>query len=246
MRQMVERIRVIVWNEGRHEQRNAAVRAVYPEGIHGAIAAALREQTDLAVRTATLDAPEHGLTEEALRETDALLWWGHIAHEEVREEVAERVVRHVLEGMGLIVLHSGHLSKVFRRLMGTSCTLKWREADERERIWNVEPGHPVAAGIGETIELERTEMYGERFDVPPPERVVFISWYEGGEVFRSGCTWERGYGRVFYLAPGHETYPIYYQPQIRRVLVNAVRWVRPRVRREHACRNVPPLEKLGG
>lgn len=221
---MTSPIRVTVWNEFRHEKVHEKVMKVYPEGIHGAIAQHLRHQDGLVVRTATLDEPEHGLTEEVLAETDVLTWWGHMAHREVKDEVVDRVYQRVLDGMGLIVLHSGHFSKIFKRLMGTTCDLKWREANEKERLWVVEPGHPIAEGIGEYIEIPHTEMYGERFDIPAPDTLVFVSWFEGGEVFRSGCCYRRNKGRIFYFRPGHETLPIYYQPEVLRVITNAVRW----------------------
>lgn len=237
-------INVTVWNEFRHEKKNAAVKKIYPDGMHAVIAKSLSAHADLRVRTATLDEPEHGLTEQALAETDVLTWWGHVAHGEVSDTVVERVQRRVLEGMGLIVLHSGHYSKIFRRLMGTNCSLKWREMAEKERLWNIEPGHPITEGIGEYIELPNTEMYGERFDIPTPDKLIFISWFEGGEVFRSGCCWDRGHGRVFYFRPGHETYPIYHNPQIQKVLANAVRWAAPRVNIKDNCPNVKELEKL--
>ncbi|MDY7094214.1 MAG: ThuA domain-containing protein [Acidobacteriota bacterium] len=216
--------RILVWNEGRHEQQDPAVQAIYPQGIHGALAEGLEEHGYEAVRTATLDDPGQGLAEETLGETDVLLWWGHRAHEEVSDEAVERVQRRVLAGMGLVVLHSAHFSKIFRRLMGTRCTLKWREAGERERLWVVEPGHPIAAGLGDGFSLDHEEMYGEPFEVPPPEELVLISWFEGGEVFRSGCCYRRGRGRIFYFRPGHETHPTYHHPQVRRVLANAVGW----------------------
>ncbi|HHV94482.1 MAG TPA: trehalose utilization protein ThuA [Firmicutes bacterium] len=219
-------IRVTVWNENRHEQINEAVRRVYPDGIHGAIADHLRTQ-GMQVRTATLDEPEHGLTDEVLADTDVLIWWGHIAHHEVSDEVVDRVHRRVLDGMGLIALHSAHHSKIFRKLMGTTCDLKWREMGEKERLWVVEPGHPIAEGIGEYIELPNTEMYGEQFDIPAPDTLVFISWFAGGEVFRSGCCFYRGRGKIFYFRPGHETYPIFYNNDVQRVLTNAVRWAAP-------------------
>jgi len=241
---MSEPIRVTVWNEFRHEKENAAVQKIYPDGIHAAIAGALSKQPDLRVRAAWLDQPEHGLDEASLADTDVLIWWGHRAHDEVQDAVVTRVHHRVLEGMGLIVLHSGHFSKIFRRLMGTHCSLKWREAAEKERLWNIEPGHPITAGIGEYFELPNTEMYGERFDIPAPDKLIFISWFQGGEVFRSGCCWERGHGRIFYFRPGHETYPIYYNPNVQRVLVNAARWAKPRIIQEHACPNVQPLEPL--
>lgn len=217
-------IRVTVWGEYRHEKKNPLVAKVYPNGMHNAIADALRQHPNLSVRTATLDEPEHGLTDEVLANTDVLTWWGHVAHGEVRDDIVEKVRQRVLDGMGLIVLHSGHFSKIFIKLMGTTCNLKWREADEHERIWVVNPGHPIAAGLGETIEIEKEEMYGERFDIPEPETLVFVSWFQGGEVFRSGCCYTRGKGRIFYFRPGHETYPTYYHPDVQKVIANAVNW----------------------
>ncbi len=220
----MDKIRVTVWGEYRHEKKNPKVAAVYPDGMHHAIAGGLRAFPGFVVRTATLDEPDHGLTDTVLQETDVLTWWGHTAHNEVRDEIVERVRQRVLDGMGLIVLHSGHFSKIFKTLMGTSCDLKWREAGENERIWVVEPGHPIAEGLGETIEIEHEEMYGERFDIPTPETLVFVSWFAGGEVFRSGCCYTRGKGRIFYFRPGHETFPTYFHPDVRRVIANAARW----------------------
>ncbi|WP_135825164.1 ThuA domain-containing protein [Halorussus ruber] len=214
---------VTVWNEYRVEKEDEEAREVYPDGIHEAIADFLRDE-GFDAQTATIDEPEHGLTDEVLDETGVLTWWGHEAHEEVEDEVVERVRQRVLEGMGLLVLHSGHFSKIFKRLMGTTCDLKWREEGEKERLWTVEPGHPIAEGIPESIEVPEAEMYGERFDVPAPDALVFTSWFEGGEVFRSGCCYRRGAGRIFYFRPGHETYPIYHQPEIQKVLANAVEW----------------------
>lgn len=216
--------RVTVWNEYRHEREHDAVAEVYPEGIHAVISEALSEHPEIETQTATLDEPEHGLTSDLLDETDVLTWWGHMAHDEVKDDIAARVTERVLDGMGLVVLHSGHYSKVFKRLMGTSCSLKWREVAETERLWVTAPAHPIAAGIEEYIEIPETEMYGEHFDVPAPDHLVFTSWFEGGEVFRSGCCYERGKGRVFYFRPGHETYPIYRQEEIRDVLRNACLW----------------------
>jgi len=217
---------VTVWNEFRHERENETVAEVYPDGIHTVIADTLSE-AGFETQTATLDEPEHGLTEGVLDDTDVLTWWGHAAHDEVREEIVDRVCERVREGMGLIVLHSGHYSKPFTRLMGTSCSLKWREAAETERLWVLEPGHPIADGIDEHIEIDEAEMYGERFDIPAPDTLVFTSWFEGGEVFRSGCCYRRGNGRIFYFRPGHETYPIYHNESIQRVIANAVAWAAP-------------------
>ena len=223
---MTDRICVTVWNENIHEQKNPAVQKVYPDGIHEALASGLRKSLGeaVALRTATLEQPEHGLTEPILAETDVLLWWGHLAHHEVENAIVSRVHQRVLDGMGLIVLHSGHLSKIFGRLMGTRCSLRWREGDDREVVWTVAPNHPIARGVDPAIVLARHEMYGEFFDIPAPDELVFISNFSGGEVFRSGCCWRRGKGRVFYFSPGHETYPIYHHPEIKKVLANAVQW----------------------
>ncbi|CDK38804.1 ThuA domain-containing protein [Halorubrum sp. AJ67] len=236
--------RVTVWNEYRHERESDVVADVYPDGIHAVVAEALREGGH-EVRTATLDeGPDHGLSESVLDDTDVLVWWGHAAHDEVRDAVADRVHEHVLDGTGLIVLHSAHYSKIFKKLMGTSCSLKWREAAERERLWTIEPSHPIADGIGETIELDETEMYGERFDVPAPDTLVFTSWFEGGETFRSGCCYRRGSGKVFYFRPGHETYPIYYDEDVRQVLRNAVDWAAPGDGPTPTFGNAEPREEI--
>lgn len=222
-------IRVLVWNENWHESTQPHVAELYPEGIHGAIAAGLTELLgdEVQVRTATLDEPEHGLTEEALADTDVLLWWGHVKHGDVADAVVARVHQHVLGGLGLIVLHSGHYSKIFKALMGTTCGLSWRNEGEREIVWTVEPTHPIAVGIEQPFVIEAQEMYGEHFDVPPPEELVFTSWFAGGEVFRSGMTFRRGRGKIFYFSPGDQEYPVYYHRQVRQVLANAVCWARP-------------------
>jgi len=194
--------------------------------MHATLAEGLA-RTGLAIRTATLDEAEQGLPETVLTTTDVLIWWGHLAHDEVSDALVERVHQRVLDGMGLIVLHSGHYSKIFRRLMGTNCSLQWREADDRERLWVTAPGHPIVEGIGAYIDIEREEMYGEYFDIPQPETLVFVSWFTGGEVFRSGCCYTRGQGRIFYFRPGHESFPTYHHPEVQRVIANAVRWAAP-------------------
>ncbi|MFU0799820.1 MAG: ThuA domain-containing protein [Xylanivirga thermophila] len=237
-------IHVTVWNENRHEKTNEKVANLYPKGIHGAIADFLSKEKDMEIRTATLDEPSHGLTDEVLEWTDVLLWWGHKAHDEVQDEIVEKVYNRVLKGMGLIVLHSAHFSKIFKKLMGSSCDLKWREIGEKERIWVVEPGHPIAKGLGEYFEVPNAEMYGERFDIPSPDTLVFLSWFEGGEVFRSGCCYNRGNGKIFYFRPGHETYPIYYQEEVQQVIKNAVRWTAPTDGPKSNFGNVKPLEKI--
>lgn len=237
---MTGALRVTVWNEFRHELSNPEVAAVYPDGIHGALAEPLR-RAGHSVATATLDEPEHGLTEAVIAATDVLLWWGHKAHDAVDDAIVERVHQRVLDGMGLVALHSAHFSKPFKRLMGTGCDLKWREDGRPERLWVVAPAHPIAAGIPDHIALPREEMYGEPFDVPAPDELVFISWFEGGEVFRSGCCYSRGQGRIFYFRPGHETYPTYHDPAIQRIIANAVAWTAPVDRPPPVRGHFPPL-----
>ncbi len=220
-------IRVTVWGENVHEQKNKTVQSIYPEGMHTVIADGLREDPAFEVRTATLQEAEHGLTQDVLDNTDVLTWWGHCAHGQVDDKIVDRVQKRVLEGMGLLVLHSGHYAKIFKRLMGTTCSLTWREAGEKERLWVCNPGHPIVQGLGPYFEVPNAEMYGEPFGVPTPDETIFISWFEGGEVFRSGLVYRRGNGKIFYFRPGHETYPIYYQKEIKLVLKNAAKWARP-------------------
>jgi trehalose utilization protein len=222
-------MRVTVWGENVHEQRDESVRALYPDGMHTAIAAGLRAVLGdgVDVRTATLQEPEHGLGDAVLAETDVLTWWGHAAHDEVDDAVVARVRGRVLDGMGLLALHSAHYSKIFTALMGTSCGLRWRNEGERELVWTVAPGHPVAAGVPQPLVIDAQEMYGEHFDIPQPDELVFISSFAGGEVFRSGCAFTRGRGRIFYFSPGDQEYPVYHHPAVQRVLANAVLWAAP-------------------
>ncbi len=217
-------IRVTIWNENEHEKTNKLVQQLYPDGIHNAVAKAFAGDAAFTTTTATLDQPEHGLTVDRLAKTDVLIWWGHKAHGAVSDEIVERVQQRVWEGMGLIVLHSGHFSKIFKRLMGTPCALKWREAGEAERVWILNRNHPIAAGLPECIEIEHEEMYGEPFSIPEPLETVMISWFEGGEVFRSGVTYQRGAGRIFYFRPGHEAYPTYHNAEVLKVIRNAAGW----------------------
>lgn len=238
-------IRVTVWNEFRHEKHDDTVKQLYPEGIHGLIAADLNKHAGVQARLAALDEPEHGLSSEVLAATDVLIWWGHLAHAEVDDAIVDRIQQRVLEGMGLIVLHSGHHSKIFRRLMGTSCNVLWREAGEKERLWVIEPDHPIVADIDASFVLPHEEMYGESFDIPAPDELVMVSWFAGGEVFRSGCCFHRGNGRIFYFRPGHETYPTFHDENVKRIISNAVHWAAPtRVARPRIIEPRPPLEAL--
>lgn len=239
-------MRVTVFNEYLHELEDERVARIYPDGIHAALGAAIEEYVPGAqVRSATLREPEHGLPQAVVDDTDVMLWWGHKAHGEVSDAVAERVQRAVLDGMGLVALHSGHLAKPFLRLLGTYGSLKWREADEKERLWNLQPSHPVLEGVPDHFELEQEEMYGERFDVPEPDELLMISWFQGGEVFRSLMTWRRGHGRVVYFRPGHETYPTYHQPHVRRIVANCTKYAARRISRDDsACPNPAALESV--
>lgn len=224
----MKKIKVTVWNEYLHELQSEEIAAIYPEGIHGCIAGFL-QAAGMETRTATLRQADNGLPQDVLDATDVLVWWGHIAHGEVDDATVERVYRRVQQGMGLIVLHSGHASKIMHRLMGTDTVeLKWRESSDKEILWCVMPSHPIAAGLpDEKIVLEEEETYGEPFGIPTPDELVFISWFSGGEVFRSGCCYYRGLGRIFYFKPGHETFPVYHDKAIQQVITNAVRWAAP-------------------
>ena len=236
-------MKVTVWNENQHEKKDPTVLENYPGGLHGYIANFLKCD-DIEVRTATLDDEECGLTDEVLADTDVLVWWGHRAHDMVPDSVVDRVQKYVLSGMGLIVLHSGHHSKIFRRLMGTTCNLKWRD-NTHERIWTIKPNHPIAAGVPETFVLDPEEMYGECFDIPNPEEIIFMGWFNGGEVFRSGCTWTRGHGNIFYFQPGHETNRSFQNEHVQRIITNAVRWACPINKNiPLVCPHVQPVENI--
>jgi trehalose utilization protein len=223
------KINVTIWNEFVHEVEHEPVRKVYPDGIHNAVAKGISGLGDFNIRTATLAEKEHGLTDDVLKTTDVMIWWGHMAHDKVDDAIVEKVRLQVLSGMGLIVLHSGHYSKIFQRLMGTFCSLKWREADEKERLWNLEPSHPIMQDIPDYFELAQEEMYGERFDIPTPEKLLMVSWFQGGEVFRSLCTWQRGHGSVVYFRPGHETFPTYFNEHVLKIIANSCTWASRKV-----------------
>lgn len=234
-------IRVTIFNEFVHEKTEDAVKSIYPNGIHNALQNHLQNE-EIAVRTVTLDDPECGLSEEVLTNTDVLIWWGHIAHDKVPDEVARRVQNAVLSGLGAIFLHSAHHSKPFKLLMGTPCSLSWREDGDREYLWPCDPSHPIVQGIGRYIQLEHEETYAEPFSIPEPDKLIFIGNFEGGEVMRAGCCYRRGYGKIFYFQPGHETFPIYHNPQIITVIRNAIHWAVSDFRQEIDC---PHISKIG-
>ncbi|GHV24244.1 trehalose utilization protein ThuA [Spirochaetia bacterium] len=241
-------INVMIFNENVHETTVEAVRAIYPEGIHGAIKSFLEKDSAIGkIRCATLADHRETLSKEALDDTDVLVWWGHMKHHEVDDEAVGRVIRRVLDGMGFIALHSGHASKPFQRLLGTDTyLLRWREAGEKVRLWNIAKNHPITQGLSETFTVPHDETYGEPFGIPDPDQLIFLSWFQGGEAFRSGCTWRRGEGKIFYLQNGHETFPVYHQKEIQLVITNAVKWAAP-VQRccviDRGGPNAPALEK---
>lgn len=230
-------VKVTIFNEFAHERENQKVAEIYPEGIHMALKKGL-EDDEISIRTVTLDTVSE-ITKELLDDTDVLIWWGHIRHHLVPDEIAILVKDAVLRGMGAIFLHSGHHSKPFKFLMGTSCNLTWREDGDRELLWVVNPAHPIAQGIGRFVNIEHEETYGEPFGIPEPQQTVFIANFEGGEVLRAGCCWRKENGKVFYFQPGHETFPIYYNEEILRIIKNAIHWAKPDYRiNELTCPHV--------
>lgn len=239
-------MKVTVWNENLHEKEIPRVTELYPGGLHGFIANFVKDTEGVElVRTATLDEPECGLTDEVLADTDVLIWWGHMGHDRVPNEIVDRVQKRILQGMGLIVLHSGHESKIFQRMMGTTCRLRWRD-DTYERMFTCLPSHPIAEGIPEHFEIGIEETYGEFFDIPQPDELIFLSWFDNGDAFRGGCTFHRGYGKIFYFQPGHETNPSYHNPYVQKIIQNAVKWAyNKNSRKELGSAHInPSLEEL--
>ena len=240
-------IRVTVWNEYYHEVDDDHVRELYPKGIHGCIADFLGTEDDIVVKTVTMKDENFGITEELLENTDVLIWWSHYMCNALPDEIAKMVQQAVLKGMGAIFLHSAHTSKPFRMLMGTSCNLCWRADDDKERLWVVDPAHPIVQGIGRYFELPAEEMYGEPFGIPEPDKLVLSAWFEGGETFRAGCCWRRGDGKVFYFQPGHEWFPTYYDKNVQTIIKNAVRWAYNDYRaKEFGCKQVDRIEPKRG
>ncbi len=221
------KINVTVWNEFRHEKTDDVCRALYPDGLHTTIKQFLDTDETLNVRLAALDDPDCGLPDEVLESTDVLIWWGHLHHGEVPEELANKIRDRVWLGkMGFIALHSAHKSKPFRKIIGTNGNLSWGR-NQREVLWNMLPGHPITAGIPDHFTLESEELYCEPFYIPQPDELIFAGWYEDGCVFRSGACYFRGAGKLFYFQPGHETCRSFFNPYVRKIINNAVHWAVP-------------------
>lgn len=233
---------VLIWNENQHEKTDEKVAKIYPEGIHGCLKSFL-QCDDINVTTSTLDDENCGITKEVLENTDVILWWGHCNHGDVPDEVAQMVKDAVLSGMGAIFLHSAHHSKPFKLLMGTSCNLSWREDGDSERLWVTKPGHPILDGIDRYFDLPHEETYAEPFDIPNPDELLLISSYSGTEVFRAGCTFNRGAGKIFYFQPGHETFPTFYDENVRTIIKNAVKWAKPHTRVKVECPHIVKIEE---
>ena len=224
---MAKTINVTIWNEYRHEKSDENVAKLYPNGLHAAIGEFLSKNDDMKITLAALDDPDQGLPDEVLNNTDVLLWWGHMNHGEVKDDLVERIRQRVyVGGMGFIALHSAHHSKPFRAIVGTTGNLLWGD-NQKEIIWNIMPSHPIAAGIPAHFELPEEELYAEPFQIPQPDAHIFEGWYEHGYVFRTGCTFLRGAGRVFYFQPGHAPCPSFYDANVQRIITNGVRWAAP-------------------
>lgn len=222
---MSKQINVTIWNEFRHEKTDDKVKALYPDGIHAYLKEALGCD-ELNITLAALDDPDQGLPDDVLNNTDVLVWWAHMHHWEVSDELVKKIKERVFGGMGLILLHSAHYSKVIQEVVGMTGHLTWGD-EVKEVVWNVNPTHPIAAGVPTHFVLPKEEIYGEPFQIPEPDEQIFIGWYETGHVFRSGCTWRRGYGKVFYFQPGHESVPTFHNEIVQRIIKNAIFWAAP-------------------
>ena len=217
-------INVTIWNEFRHEKTVEAAKKLYPDGLHAFIRDFL-ECEQVKVTLAALDDENQGLSDDLLKSTDVLIWWGHMAHGEVKDELVEKIYNRVHSGMGLICLHSAHGSKVFKKVLSSTGTLAWGR-NQKCVIWNLAPTHPIAAGVPLHFELFE-ELYSEPFAIPKPDDLIFTTWYEDGYIFRGGATFTRGLGKIFYFHPGHETCDSYYNEHVQTIIKNAVRFCAP-------------------
>lgn len=212
-------VRVRVWSEG------TARKAVYPDDIDGALAEHLGRKPELSVARARLSDPASGLADAALDATDVLIWWSRLRHDDVPADRVAAVVERVKKGrLGFLALHASCLSRPFRELMGTACEPgRWREDGQPEHVRVQAPAHPIARGIM-PFTMPKADMFAEPFSVPNPETVVLVSTWDQGETLRSGLTWTIGKGRVVYLRPGHDAFPVLFHPSVRQVIANSVLW----------------------
>jgi trehalose utilization protein len=223
---MSNKIRVTIWNEFRHEKTDEAAKALYPNGIHAKVAEFLGNE-DFDITLAALDDEFQGLPDEVLNNTDVLIWWGHMHHNEVDDELVAKIQKRVYLGqMGFIALHSGHHSKPFKAIVGTNGNLQWGR-NQKEIVWTLNPAHPIAAGIPDHFCLAQEELYAEPFYIGEPDETVFASWFEDGFVMRSGMVFKRSAGKIFYFQPGHEECPSYHNEWVQKIIRNAVYYVMP-------------------
>ena len=116
--------------------------------------------------------------------------------------------------------------KIEITLVVPNCGLgSWRADGAPSHVEVKAPDHPIAKGVPARFDVKQTEMYNEPFTVPAPDTVVFAESWDKGEKFRAGCCWKVGEGRVFYFRPGHETYPVFHQPETLQIAHNAALWV---------------------
>jgi trehalose utilization protein len=214
---------VVVWSEG------TAPKSVYPNDINGAVAEGLKDLSGWEVVKAGLSDPDQGLPDKLLQRADVLIWWGHQKHGDVKDELVDKIVKRVKEdGMGFIALHSSHFAKPNKKLMGTACSWKAYVLDSTTlKITVKSPDHPIAKGIKD-FTIDHSERYSDPYAVPTPKAVVFegtASLKKGGtDTSQIGLTWEIGKGKVFYFQAGHETNPVFMDPNVRQIMSNAVQW----------------------
>jgi len=231
----MNKINVVIWNEFRHEKTKEKARALYPNGLHATIKGYLDKNEDMEITLAALDDPDQGLSDERLQNTDVLVWWGHMAHDEVDSVLVKKIRDRVWEGkMGFIALHSAHMARPFCAIVGTEGVLSCGR-NQKEIMWTLMPSHEISAGIPDHFLIEEEELYAEPFHIPEPDELVFGAWFEDGHILRAGAGFRRGAGKIFYFQPGHETCPSFHNPYVLRVIENAIRWVRP-------CEQVSPVK----
>lgn len=222
---------VVVWSEG------TAPKEIYPNDINGAIAEGLKASPlmkDWDVVIAGIDDPDQRISDELLKKTDVLIWWGHKKHGDVKDALVDKIEKRVKEeGMGFIALHSAHFAKPNKRIMGTPCTFAAYVCDNKENVVSVAmPNHPICKGVAKTFTVANDERYSDPYAVPTPDAVPLtaIQVRNDGtkEEAKMGFCWTVGKARMFYLQMGHETNPIYFDPEIRKVMANAVLWAAPK------------------